>query len=230
MIRICRHDGYQSLSPRGKDSVVPSGPMVLAPQGRPIVVLGQGFAALSRAGGPRLTLESRFCALAAARLLAEGRTPLIVFSGGHTAGPNHPSEAEAMWRYARRHAPVQAASRVRLEEASIDTADNAHHVSILLGRQGVVLVAPAPHLRRASHYFRRHGFAVDEVWDAETLVEQVSARHARLVLAYRHSARSRLRRYKEALLRALLMLDPGGLVPRVVTHCTRHGRTAKRPG
>ncbi len=193
------------------------------PQGRPVVVLGQGFAALPRAGGPRLTLESRLCALAAVQLLTAGGTPLLVFSGGHTAGRRHPSEAEAMWRYARRRAPMEAVSRVRLEEASIDTADNARHVSLMLGRQEVVLVAPAPHLRRASHHFRRHGLVVHEVWDAETLVERASARHAHLVRAYRHSARSKVRRLKEAALSALLTLDPGGLVPRAVTRYLRHG-------
>ncbi|HYI00852.1 YdcF family protein, partial [Hyalangium sp.] len=131
-----------------------------------VVVLGQGFAPPSRAGGLRLTLESRLCARAAARLLAEGRAPLLVFSGGRTAGPHHPSEAAVMWRYACRHAPVDAASRVRLEELSIDTADNAHRVSALLGEQEVVLVAPAAHLRRATHHFRRHGLPVHEAWEA----------------------------------------------------------------
>lgn len=203
--------------------MVLSGAMVFAPQGRPVVVLGQGFAARSQAGGPRLTLESRFCALAAARLLIEGHAPLIFLSGGRTAGPRHPSEAEAMWRYAHRHVPEQAAARVRLEEASIDTADNARHVAELLGGQEVVLVAPALHLRRARHHFLRHGLRVQEGWDAEALVARLSARHARLVDAYRRSERPMLRRLKEALLCALLTVDPGGLVPRVVTRYTRHG-------
>jgi uncharacterized SAM-binding protein YcdF (DUF218 family) len=205
-------------------------PMAPTTQGRPVVVLGQGFAGPSRAGGPSLTLESRLCARAAARLLTEGRAPRLIFSGGRTAGPDHPSEAEAMWRCARRHAPVEATPRVRLEELSIDTVDNARHVSALLGAGEVVLVAPAAHLRRAIHHFRRHGLPVHEAWEAEALVEQVSRRHARLIRAYRGSARAMTRRLKEKILFTLLAVDPGGLLPGAVTRYTRHGRTAVRRG
>jgi uncharacterized SAM-binding protein YcdF (DUF218 family)/lysophospholipase L1-like esterase len=119
-----------------------------------IVVLGAGVvgACLPNQSGLLRTLL-------AARLLREGRAPLMLFTGG--SGRPCPV-AQAMARFAREIGVPE--SRVHLETASRSTRENAERSAPLLRRLGarrLLLVTDRLHMRRAEGAFSAFGFDVE---------------------------------------------------------------------
>lgn len=123
----------------------------LAPSADAIVVLG----ARVRQGVPSWPLRCR--AELGARLLLEGRAPLLVLSGGGDQG-NRP-EAEFAAEIARAAGAPDAA--LLLERESRSTHENALYTArLLLARDAtrILLVTDPSHLFRACREFERAGF------------------------------------------------------------------------
>jgi uncharacterized SAM-binding protein YcdF (DUF218 family) len=190
-----------------------------------LVVLGKnwrGYPPRTRPAGwrLRLSLESKISALAAGHLFLSGRTDTILIASGKTAGRDWPSEADAMRRYLARRFPGIPETAVRLEDASLDTADNARLVAALLrasAPRSIALLTVGFHLPRSLRLFSTHGLAVERGVAAEDVVAQRSARHRAFIARYLASRRVRTERVKEALLRLLLVIDPTAAIPRLLT-------------
>ena len=110
---------------------------------------------------------------AAAALWHAGAAPLVVATGGLTAGADH-AEADAM-ALALRAAGV---TEVLVERASRTTAENARFTARLLGERRRVWIVTQPfHGRRAARLFRRAGLA-PRVWHITDSVQYRDRRRA----------------------------------------------------
>ena len=98
--------------------------------------------------------------LLAARLLGQGRGPMVVFTGG-------PAGAPCTIAAAMEHLALDLgvpASRIALEAGALSTRENAERAAPLLrglGVRRVLLVTDRLHLRRASGAFEALGFEVE---------------------------------------------------------------------
>jgi uncharacterized SAM-binding protein YcdF (DUF218 family) len=132
------------------------------PDARVIVLLGAGTVTVPGAAGQLSILEpvgaSRV--VEAARVYRLFERPLIISSGGSRR--REPSASSA---WAMRSALVELGvpfDRIRLEDRSFSTADEAALIAPMLGELGVtrfVLVTSASHMRRAIGAFRAAGMA-----------------------------------------------------------------------
>ncbi|TAL09347.1 MAG: YdcF family protein, partial [Nitrospirae bacterium] len=137
-----------------------------------------------------------------------------------TAGRDWPSEAEAMRRYLARRFPGIPGAAIRLEDASLDTADNARMVAALLRASAplpLTLLTVGVHLPRSLTLFRTFGVAVERGLAAEDVLAERSPRHRAFLLKYTKSPRVAAERLKEALLRLLLVVDPTAVIPGLLT-------------
>ncbi|HXE10422.1 MAG TPA: YdcF family protein [Verrucomicrobiae bacterium] len=114
-----------------------------------------------------LSIESQINAEAAGLLYERGAGDVIIFSGGHTAGPEYPSEARAMLDSMRGHKRFSGSQvpeeAIRLEEDSSSTAGNLAEVHARLeefGVDNVVLLTVGYHLPRTIMQARQEGLPV----------------------------------------------------------------------
>lgn len=140
----------------------------------------------------RPSIETRMTAEAAGVLLTHGVGDMIIFAGGHTAGPEYPSEAEVMRQTLREHfgedeVPDEA---VRLEDQSSSTAEQLTIVRKLLpeyGADDVILLTVGYHLPRVMLQARREGLPVRGFARSDYLIRgrhgDASHLYARNVLA-----------------------------------------------
>lgn len=185
-----------------------------------LVVLGKNWSRDRR----RLSVESRLNAVAAIELYRRGVAVEILFSGGHTAGARHPSEAAEMAGLARTLAPSAPSEALLLEEKSIDTAANAQHVRVMLNRmepRPVYLLTTSNHLPAAVRIFEAHSVPVSAAFKSEDVVHGRSAHYASLLNRYRRSPRVRMDRMRERLRMVLLGVDPRARTLRPLTTLLR---------
>lgn len=126
------------------------------PAAQAIVVLGGGIA-LSGPGNSVRPGPEAGRAWYGARLLSEGKAPLLVVSGG-----GQPPEAEKVGRLLR--AWSIPPERTILETRSRSTRQNALEVERILAARGIeqiLLVTSSPHMPRAAAAFRVVGFDVE---------------------------------------------------------------------
>ena len=115
--------------------------------------------------GP-ISLESALNVIAAGKLYNRGLTERIIFSTGHTAGDDLPSEAEAMRYLLKEIYPEIPDSAIILEERSKDTSGNAEEVNKIIRLNNfkpVGLVDVGFHLKNAVTLFRRYGVEIADV-------------------------------------------------------------------
>lgn len=115
---------------------------------------------------------SRLNALAAGELYKMGIAQRIIFSSGHTAGKDIPSEAQAMKDFLKKRFPEIPDEAIILEEKSIDTSSNAQEVGKIIKERGftnVGLLTIGPHAKNAWLLFQRHGVKIDwsDVFESE---------------------------------------------------------------
>lgn len=125
--------------------------------GDAIVVLGGGALSSSPAegGAPALTGESTGRLVYGVRLAREMPVPLI-FTGGRAMGrEDRPSEAEAAEGVAR--SLGLESGRVKIEERSRTTWENALYLAEGFDTRVPLLVTSAWHMPRAIYSFRAHG-------------------------------------------------------------------------
>lgn len=178
-----------------------------------------------RASRSKLSLESEINAIAAGMLYSTGACRKIIFSTGHTAGPEVPSEARAMKDYMLRHFPDISEEAVILEEESINTKQNAQEVSKIVGKhqfEHVGLLTVGYHLPRSFNEFQRAGVEVEQKFAAEDVLQLRSRRHQELIDRWHQSELVRKETNKERIARLLLKIDPSGRLIDAITSRTRH--------
>ncbi|MBI3442352.1 MAG: YdcF family protein [Candidatus Sungbacteria bacterium] len=171
-------------------------------------------------------MEAKIRALAAGEMLQNETVEKVIFSGGKTAGMAYPSEAAAMREYLKKRYPNIEEDRVLLEEGSIDTIENAKKIADLLERYGldnfILLLTSEWHLKRAQKVFENQGIETKPL-PAEELIAsrgQKSSAHEpykKFLERYRSSSRVKIKKINEAILRALLVVDPEGKIQRRIT-------------
>ncbi len=133
-----------------------------------LIVLGRNF----QPGFKRRTLAdqrfhlspgSRINTLAAGLICKAGLADTLIFSTGHTAGSNVPSEARAMKDHLQRIFKDIPDEAIILEETSVDTEGNAKEVKKIIDRHPEFktfgLLADTSHLERTP-LFERVGIQV----------------------------------------------------------------------
>ena len=194
-----------------------------------LVVLGKNWRGYPPRNTPpgwrlHLSLESKMTALAAGHLARSGRADAMLLSGGRTAGPDWPSEAEAMRAYIRKKFPDVPDQAILLEESSIDTAENAELIRTMTQDRAprrITLLTIGFHLPRSLAIFPIHGLPIEHGIASEDVLAERSPRHRAFILKYEKSPRVVAERAKEALLRLLLLVDPKAKIPRLLTRWLR---------
>lgn len=140
------------LTPAGGDYADPA---ALSRAGvKTIVVLGGGLRPGRLSAADRLDGASLTRLLEGMRLWRGLPGSTLILSGGPTLA-GQPSEAAAMAELARRLGVPETA--MRLEEGSLDTADQARLLAPVLGDRPFALVTHAEHMPRALMLFKARG-------------------------------------------------------------------------
>ena len=189
--------------------------------------IGVGFSHEDVRADPfHLSPESRMIADAAGLLYVPGMK-LLFSTGKTTTGPGIPSEARAMYNYARIQCPHIDPQDVLLEERSLNTAENAEEVAKelqthKLQAQTIGLLTVGYHSMAAAMLFRTKGVNVRQHFAAEDVLRNHSPQHSTQIDAWENSPRIRRERQKE-LFRVFLLftVDPEGKLLSGITHQTR---------
>lgn len=124
-----------------------------------------------------LSLESMLNVVAAGKLFNKGVAEGIIFTSGHTAGNDIPSEAQAMKDLLKEIFPQVSDNAIILEEESKSTGGNAEKVSRIIKQYNfgpVGIVDVGFHLPDEITLFRRYGVNVkdENSFVAEEIVSQ----------------------------------------------------------
>jgi uncharacterized SAM-binding protein YcdF (DUF218 family) len=195
-----------------------------------LIVLGKNIGVRSspediRNHPDHLSNESRMSVVAAGLLYEPGIQ--LLFSGGHTAGEDVPTEAEAMRDFLFTHFPDIPEEAVLLENNSIDTASNAEEVISMLTRPGskhyqhINLLTVGYHLPGAQKIFDNFGVPIEQGVASETVISKLSADQEAFVEQWSHSRKVKLEKAKEAFRGLLLTVDPDGKMLRQITQKSR---------
>lgn len=106
----------------------------------------------------------------------------------------------------------------------MDTSGNAEHVARLLTQwkmQNVALVTVSFHVPRSEHLFAEFGVKFSRSFSAEEEFVKYAPRYRTFLKNYRRSPRVTIEIMKEWFLRNLLMVDPKGTIPKILTHRIR---------
>jgi len=196
-----------------------------------IIILGAGTRPNHRGEMTGLTFDSKLRVLAGGLIAREGKAKQIILTGGKTAGPENPSEAEVMKTYLLKKYPQLDESTIITEDASFNTIENSRHVAKLLGESGdklILLVTNDYHLLRASKNFENQGVIVAEI-PAENIVSSRSKSHEQLIQRYLGSCEIKKKRSIEAILRGITAIDPEGKLLTALARVLRHGNIGDEP-
>lgn len=133
-----------------------------------------------------LSPHSRRNVIAAGIRYKDGLTSSILFSTGQTAGPDVPSEAEAMRVQLKRIFKSIPDAAIQTEEQSWDTNTNAKFVKPKIengGYRRVGLETNIFHLRRARFLFRRRRVQITQTIASEDIIARRWPRYIQNVLA-----------------------------------------------
>ncbi|HSX52839.1 MAG TPA: YdcF family protein [Patescibacteria group bacterium] len=187
----------------------------------------------------QLSIESEITAEAAGILFTNGIGDLIIFSGGHTAGSNYPSEASKMAESMYLHFTTSdvPVDKIVLEEDSHDTLGNLENVKECIPEldiDEIILVTVGYHLPRTKRLARIAGLPVRKAFKSDYIVGDkqggVNHLYAREVLARsigNHSLKPLLRASVsygiEAAGWGISFVDPKGTnIARLATKTSRH--------
>ncbi len=184
-----------------------------------------------------LSRESRLSALAAGELWRQGKVEKIIITGGKTGGNKRLnattseslSEAGMMAQFLLKTYTDLSPEQVVVEDAAIDTSENAELVKALLKKHDlkqVGLLTVGFHLPRALQLFKTHGIEARGLVSEEEVVTR-SKHHAAWAKGYPESRGVKLEQVREFLARQLLVIDPKGRVQRTLAQWVRGGPKAK---
>jgi len=191
------------------------------------VVLGGGLTINSDSKVAELTLDSKLRVLAAGLIASEGRANNLILSGGKTAGPDQPSEAEIMKLYLLHEYPNLSNFPIRLEEESIDSIENARFTSEILKdnkEESILLITSDYHMLRASRDFQGQGLNIEKL-PAEGIVSEHSSENEKFIRTYLKSQGIKKKQVVELALRQMMKLDPKGKLLTLLARKLRSGRS-----
>lgn len=168
-----------------------------------------------------LSPHSKINVIAAGDLYRAGLADKIIFSTGHTAGDDFPSEADAMERYLLEKYPEIPEEAIILEENSLDTWENAKEVKKILAEgsmQNVALLTVGFHLRRAKTLFESEGIQLAP-FSADKIINQ---RKPKFSQNYAKTRLVRKEDIKEAIAFAIQLVPGGKQLSSRITHATRN--------
>lgn len=202
------------------------------------VILGAGTRPDSEGGMTKLSVDSKLRTISAGILATQGKVGELILTGGKTAGPDNPSEAELMKQYLLKKFPNLDSFPVIIEDSSFDTVENAKLVTEMLGEnyQGsVLLITNDYHMLRARRNFEHHGLEIIES-PAENIITNNSApryktdgltrlpdHREEFIRKYLNSCDMKKKRIVEDALRAIMKIDPDGKMITSLAHILRHG-------
>jgi uncharacterized SAM-binding protein YcdF (DUF218 family) len=180
-----------------------------------------------------LTRGSELVAEASRLLYLNGVARNIVYSTGHTSGPNISSEAEAMHAYVQnRYGHVIPKNSAILEENSLDTATNATECIQIAKKHGikkVAILSTAGHEFAAQKLFAYYGMPIPDnlIFTAEKILHgylykkspQMANNFARDYKDYTFFSGIDLREFIRSIM--LSTIDPGGRLLNQITKRTR---------
>jgi len=175
----------------------------------------------------RLSVESKITSLAAGEMYNAGLVKKVLFSTGHTAGPDFPSEAEAMKKFMKDKFTEIPDKDIILEEKSFDTPTNAREVKKIIKKHGfkkLALLTTKANMLRADKLFKHFGIKVDDFYSEEE-TKKISSHYKKFVQEYSKSKRVKVEELKELILRQFLILDPQGKFLKNITKRIRHQPT-----
>jgi uncharacterized SAM-binding protein YcdF (DUF218 family) len=201
-----------------------------------LVVLGKNIGVGStvediQRADDHLSLESRISAEAAGMVYEAYPRPdnlNILFSTGHTAGPDVPSEAAAMAAHMKALYPGIPEDRVHTEEKSFDTRTNAIEVASWLDsrptfRQGRIdLMSVGYHIGNAAILFNRLGVPISRTYASDEVLRERSEKDEVFIQDWFGSSRIQKELKKEGLRSVLLAtIDRRGRLLQTVTQRSR---------
>ena len=171
----------------------------------------------------RLSIESRMTALAAGKLLEDGVVDRVIFSGGHTAGSDMPSEGQAMLDHMGLVYKDQV-HKASVEGESLDTSRNAEYVrdSIEPDKKSLLL-SVGYHVPRATRIFDGYGIETDPMSSESVLADERGSMD-RFLENYSRSNRHRFEVAKEGILRMINLVDRKGIMLRGLATVLRSGK------
>lgn len=149
----------------------------------------------------------------------------LLFSTGHTAGPDIPSEAAAMRDYMLSRGLYVPPEHITLEEKSNDTATNAMETAHILEARGINysridLLSVGFHLRRATKLFKNFGVPIEEGIASEDVLKEYG--DPEFEQGWAESPSVRAERRKELIGHLLVStIDPNGTLLHKITARTR---------
>lgn len=193
-----------------------------------IIVLGCGVEKTE--GEIDLGLDGTWRTIAAANLYQQGRTKNIILTGGQTAGPDMPSEAQAMAHYLTRNFTQEEGQlqripedAIHLEEYARDTSTNLAYVKELIEEEGwkhIGIVTNSYHLPRATQLAKNLGISAAPI-SAEEEIIKWDPRFREMANRYYTSEDMKRITASEQKLAWLLKVDPKGKIPQLITKYSR---------
>lgn len=164
-------------------------------------------------------------AMAAAEAYRQGLTPVLVFSGGKTAGEEYPSEAQAMQAFLERkyqnqdgkfsHIPPEA---IILEEKSKDTSTNFENLLKLIKEKGwnnVAILTNDFHLERTTKLIHNFSLEAEDI-SAEEKLKERDPRFIKIIHNFYSSSGMKSAQRTEKILMLMLKVDPKANIPRFI--------------
>lgn len=175
---------------------------------------------------PRLSVDSKMSVLVAGEMFGKGIVKIIIFSGGRTAGPDNPSEAEVMRDYLKTKFPEIPDGAVIVESESVDTFDQAEKTLQILEKYNlarVALLTVGYQLPRAEKIFKKVGINIEQGFTPEDQLKGRTSHYQGFIRKWQSSGRHFKKEVEEVMLRSLLFIDTQGKVLRTITNKLRYG-------
>jgi uncharacterized SAM-binding protein YcdF (DUF218 family) len=181
-----------------------------------VVVLGKNWREYpkndSNQSDLKLSIESKMSALAGAEMVRIGLTDKIILPTGKTAGPDFPSEGEAMRDYILHKYEKIKAESILVGVESKDTHGDAEEVLKIIEQnqlKSLALLTVDFHLDRSKKIFENHGISAYP-FTSEELLLQRAPHYQKFIADFQKSSRVKSEEIKEWLLKHFLILDPKG--------------------
>lgn len=171
----------------------------------------------------KLSFDGKMRAIATGEMYKEGLFEKLIISGGKTFGEELPSEAQIIADYLIKHFEISEEAIIR-EEASINTMENIKNIEKVLEDRKIngklAVITSAYHIERLQKILENEGLEANAITAEEMLLKR-SGHYKPLLEKYLSSGSMKVKEVKEAILRSLLIIDPKGKIPGIITRKTR---------
>jgi uncharacterized SAM-binding protein YcdF (DUF218 family) len=186
-----------------------------------LIVLGKGID-VYQGKTVKMRIESKFNAIAAGMQFQKEDYSIILYSTGHTAGQEFPSESEVMCQYMLNKFNDISPSQIRMELESIDTVENITCIAKMVEPNWQIdVLSVDAHLKRVKLLFKKLANIDINPIAAESVMYE-NKRYRKVLSNYKKKGRATVELIKEFILRNLLIIDPKGQLLRKVTERQRY--------